>query len=459
MQLFAPDDPRPLHFMGVGGAGMSSLALLARRRGVTVTGCDIDPAGAMDVANAGAEIAIGHDAAHVKGARAVVHTAAVALDHPELQAARDAGIPVVRRADALHAVVESGTVVAIAGTHGKTTTTVMTTEALAHAGCHPTGLAGGRVASWGGNARLDGNHLFVVEADEYDRAFLALRPTVAAITNVEADHLECYGSVADLEAAFVEFAGRARHVVVGAGDRGALRVAGQLAGVVWRVGMEDDADVRVLRVDRSPSGTTGVVRFGSGREVPLRLSVPGLHNVRNAAVALAVVEALGHDSALAARGLERFVGVGRRFEIVGEARGVTVVDDYAHHPTEVTVTIAAARQRFPAARVVAVFQPHLYSRTKAHGDAFGIALSLADVVVVTEVYGARERPMAGVTGRKVAKAAERAGAETHWLPHRDALADRLLELARDGDVVLTMGAGDITDVGRELYRRLRGRAA
>src|SRR2546423_911212 len=225
MTLFTTVDPRPIHFMGIAGAGMSGLALLAKEQAVAITGCDNDPTGAADLAANGVEIWRGYDPGHVAGARAVVVTAAVPGDHPELKRARALGVPVVRRADALSQAVAGGTVVAVAGTHGKTTTTVMVTEALAAAGRDPTGLAGGRVARWGGNARLGGRDLYVVEADEYDRAFLSLAPAVAVVNNVEADHLECYdGSVAALEQAFAQFAGRARRVIAGGDDAGALRV-------------------------------------------------------------------------------------------------------------------------------------------------------------------------------------------------------------------------------------------
>src|SRR5467141_1579526 len=235
MTLFAPGDPRPIHFMGIGGAGMSALALLAKHQGVAITGCDTDPSGAADLAALGVRIWRGHDPGHLDGARAVVVTAAVAQEQPELERARALGIPVVRRADALGQVVAGGTVVAVAGTHGKTTTTVMLTEALAAAGRDPTGLAGGRVARWGGNARMGGRELFVVEADEYDRAFLSLAPSVAVVNNVEADHLECYdGSVAALEQAFAQFAGGARRVISGGDDPGAQRVMSALRAPVWR---------------------------------------------------------------------------------------------------------------------------------------------------------------------------------------------------------------------------------
>ncbi len=456
MTLFGMGDPRPIHFMGIGGAGMSGLALLAKHEGLAITGCDSDPSGAADLAAMGVEIWRGHDPGHVEGARAVVVTAAVAAQHPELERARAQGIPVVRRADALGLAVAAGTVVAVAGTHGKTTTTVMVTEALAAAGRNPTGLAGGRVAQWRGNARIGGRELFVVEADEFDRAFLALTPTVAVVNNVEADHLECYGSVAALEQAFAQFAGRARRVIVGGDDAGALRVAAAIGGAVpvWRVGLGGDADVRIEDAELAAGESRARVHLPGGGAVSLRLRVPGLHNVRNAAVALAVVHALQADRAAALEALQRFTGVARRFERLGDAGGVTLVDDYAHHPTEVAATLAAARQVFPRRRVVAVFQPHLYSRTALHGEALGRALAAADVVVVAPIYGAREQAMPGVTADLVARGAARAGAATTAVRDRAAVPERVARLVRSGDVVFTLGAGDITLVGRELLDRL-----
>ncbi len=453
MHLFTPNDPRPIHFMGIAGAGMSALALIARRRGVPVTGCDTHPSGAAELAQLGAQIVAGHDSGHVTGARAVVYTAAVPSDHAELAAARAAGIPVVRRADALQAAVEGGTVIAVAGTHGKTTTTAMIADALAAAGRDPTALAGGRVAGWGGNARIGSDALFVVEADEYDRAFLSLRPTVAVVTNVEADHMECYGSLDALEAAFREFADRAERVLVGADDAGAQRVARALRPPVWRVGLATFAELRVTAVRRDADRTTAKLTLPDGATRRLALAVPGLHNVRNAAMAVGAVVAVGADVDPALDALAAFTGVGRRFETLGTVRGVTVVDDYAHHPSEVAATLGAARQRYPEARLVVVFQPHLFSRTRALGEAMGITLSAADVVVVTEVYAAREAPLPGVSGRLVADAARRAGAAVHWVPERAALVAELEGLVRTGDVVLTLGAGDVTEVGREFIRR------
>ena len=453
MDLFNPADTRPIHFMGIGGAGMSALALIAVRRGVRVTGCDADPAGAADLSALGVRVHGGHDPSHLEGARAIVVTAAVPAEHPELRRARELNLPVVPRKVALAALVGEARSVGVSGTHGKTTTTVMTTEALAAAGLHPTGLAGGRVAAWGGNARIDGDALFVVEADEYDQAFLTLHPTVAIVNNVEADHLECYGSVEALEDAFVEFAGRARAALVSADDPGARRIAARVHGS-RRFGFSPDAEIRIGEVAQGAGGTEATVSWAGGPSVRLRLGVPGIHNLRNAVGALGAVEALGGSLEPALEALAAFEGVGRRFERLGEHGGVAVVDDYAHHPSELEATLAAARQAFPGRRLVAVFQPHLYSRTVAHGEAMGRALAAADLVFVTEIYAAREQPVAGVSGRQVAEAATRAGADARFEPARAEVGGRVRDALLPGDVVLTLGAGDITRVAPELVRWL-----
>jgi len=435
---------------------MSGLALIACRRGVAVTGCDADPSGAEDLAALGVPIATGHSPAHVDNVRAVVHTAAVSAEHPELSRARALGLPVVPRKLALAELVAGRTVVAVSGTHGKTTTTVMTTEALAAAGQDPTGIAGGRVGSWGGNARIAGDALFVVEADEYDQAFLTLHPTVAVVNNVEPDHLECYGSLDALEDAFVEFASRAELVVVGADDEGARRVAARLGSRAKTFGVAKDADIRIENLSQTPGETAADVVLPGVGVARLRLGMPGLHNLRNAAGALvAALHIAPGKVEQALDALRRFRGVGRRFERLGEFKGVEIVDDYAHHPSELAATLAAARQAFPSRRLIAVFQPHLFSRTAAHGTAMGEALAEADVVVVTEVYAAREEPIPGVSGRQVAEAAERAGADTIFEADRPAVGRRVLALLRPGDVVLTLGAGDITRVGRELVQWLQ----
>ena len=332
----------------------------------------------------------------------------------------------------------------------------MTTEALVGAGFDPTGLAGGRVSAWGGNAKLASDSLFVVEADEYDQAFLTLQPTIAVINNVEPDHLECYGSVDAMERAYVQFAGHARRVLIGNADPGADRVAAEVSpDRRWRFG-PGAADFEMGSVRLEPSGSQALVRLPDGRTTALSLQVPGIHNLRNATAALGAVVALGGDPERAAVALAGFRGVGRRFDRVGEVAGVAVVDDYAHHPTELVATLAAMRQAFPTRRLVAAFQPHLFSRTALHADAMGAALAAADVVVVADVYPAREQPLPGVTGALVADAARRRGAEVVYQPARRALTDTVVGILRTGDVLVTMGAGDITLLGPEVLRRLAG---
>jgi UDP-N-acetylmuramate--alanine ligase len=450
MNLFLPSGRRPLFFVGIGGAGMSALAMIALRKGIPVSGSDLDVSGCADLLGQGAQIFSGHAAEQIGEARAVVVSAAIPPGHVEVEAARARGIPVVLRKDALAGLIGTARCVAIAGTHGKTTTTAMTTEAVAAAGFAVTGIAGGRVEAWGGNARIGGDELYVVEADEYDQAFLTLQPTIAVVNNVEADHLECYGSIEALEDAFVSFASRADRTLVGNDSAGAERVAERLpARRVWRFGPAA-ADLRLEAIVPSVRGTSASLALPDGRSVELRLQVPGVHNLRNAAAALGVVVALGGDSDPALEALALFQGVGRRFERLGEFAGVATVDDYAHHPTELRATLAAARQSFPGRRLVAVFQPHLFSRTAAQAEAMGQALAAADLAIVTDVYAAREQPIPGVSGELVARAVGQAGGVAVYEPSRVKLAARVAGLLRPGDVLLTLGAGDITRLGREV---------
>jgi UDP-N-acetylmuramate--alanine ligase len=274
------------------------------------------------------------------------------------------------------------------------------------------------------------------------------------VNNVEADHLECYGSVENLEAAFVEFAGRARRVLVGANDAGARRIGARLGSKALTFGL-DQADLLLSNVEQRPSGSRAGLRFPDGRQVTLRLAVPGVHNLRNATAALGVVWSLDGRLEPALEALASYRGLGRRFERLGEVGGVVLVDDYAHHPSELVATLAAARQAFPDRRLVAVFQPHLFSRTASHGIAMGQALAAADLAVVAEIYAAREQPVAGVTAALVVDAAKLAGGQVVYEPDRSRLTERVRDLIKPGDVVLTLGAGDITKVGRELVEWLR----
>jgi UDP-N-acetylmuramate--alanine ligase len=388
-----------------------------------------------------------------------VVTSAVPASHPELERARALGIPVIRRAEALADAVAVGDVVGIAGTHGKTTTTVMTTEALAAAGLAPTGIAGGRVGAWRGNLSDGGERLFVVEADEYDRSFLALAPTVAVVTNIEADHLDIYADLADIRDAFARFVRGARVIVLCADDPGANTLPTPNSAEVIRYGIESpDARLVARDVRTTSSGTTFSVVYDGDDEGEVMLRVPGHHNVLNALAGLASGLALGSTVAGMAPGLAAFAGVERRFQRVGEAAGVVVVDDYAHHPTELRVTLAAARAAFPGRRIVAAFQPHLYSRTRDFASEFGAALAEADAIFLTEIYPARERPIDGVSAALVERAAVDAGGAIGWRGERSELADALARAVRSGDVVLTIGAGDITRTGPELLARLTAAA-
>jgi UDP-N-acetylmuramate--alanine ligase len=455
MTLFDPHDPRPVHFVGIAGAGMSALAELLARRGITVTGCDASPGrnSALDLL----EIAVDshHDPSHVAGAQAVVATSAMPRDHAELAKARELGIPVIRRAEALAGAVEAGKSICIAGTHGKTTTTVMTTEALAAAGQRPTGIVGGRVAAWGGNLSRGGDELFVVEADEYDRSFLALLPTVATITNVEADHLDIYRDLDDIRGAFAQFASRARAVVVCADDPGASSIKLEATAEIVRYGLASP-DARLVARDlrSADGGAVFIAVYDGSEESEIRLRVPGTHNVLNALAALGSGRALGVSLSAMAPGLAAFGGVDRRFQRLGEARGVAVVDDYAHHPTEIRATLAAARAAFPGRRIIAAFQPHLFSRTRDFAGDFGGALATADTIYLTEIYGAREKPISGVTAALIDGAARDAGRAVTWRGERAALAAALAAGTEPGDVVLTLGAGDITRTGPELLALL-----
>lgn len=459
MPLFSSSDPRPVHFIGAAGAGMSALAELLARRGLHVTGCDAGSGSTEDLERLGIIVARAHDPAHVEGARAVVVTSAMPANHPEIERARSLGIPVIRRAEALAEAVAVGDVVAIAGTHGKTTTTVMTTEALAAAGREPTGIVGGRVGAWGGNLSAGGEQLFVVEADEYDRSFLALAPTVAVVTNIEADHLDIYADLADIRGAFAQFVSGARAIVLCADDPGANTLPTPSSAEIIRYGV-DSPDARLVARDfrAVDGGTSFTVVYDGDVLGDVALRVPGRHNVLNALAAIGSGLALGSTAPQLAAGLASFTGVERRFQRLGEAAGVLVVDDYAHHPTEIRATLAAARAAFPGRRLVAAFQPHLYSRTRDFATEFGAALAGADVIYLTEIYPARERPIDGVSASLIERAAREAGGAIGWRGERPELAAALAQAVQAGDVVLTIGAGDITRTGPELLARLTAAA-
>ncbi len=452
----------PIHFIGAGGAGMAPLAEMVMRSGGVVSGCDLESGHASQaLVRRGMAFSQGHDPAHVVGARAVVFTSAIPSNHPELAAARAMGLPVIKRAQALGQWVSAGRVAGVAGTHGKTTTTAMATHVLEHAGLDPTGIVGGEVPAWNGHLRPGSSDIFVVEADEYDRSFHALRPEVAVITNLEADHLDTYGDLDGVRASF-------SHFVEGLELEGTLWVCGDDPGAS-RLGVEGGrrtrtyglaagTQLRASHIRVAGAGSTFTVTEDGVRAGRFRISAPGLHNVRNALAAIGVGRSFGAEWIGIRAGLAAFSGVRRRLEVLGSAAGVKVVDDYAHHPTEVSATLAAVRCGNPGKRLVAVFQPHLYSRTKDFSREFGRALGAADAVWITDVYPAREDPVVGVSGELVARAVPSASSRVVYHPELSTLAPAVAGALSPGDVCVIMGAGSIAAAGPQVLALLQERS-
>jgi len=448
-----------VHFMGMGGAGMCALAELLLSRGGSITGCDLkDSQSIQDLAELGVGFSMGHDSCHVLNASALVVTSAVPSDHPELVAARELNIPVLKRAEALGAWVNKGKVVAISGTHGKTTTTAMATEILAQGGLDPTGLVGGRVRGWSGNLRRGSDHLFVVEADEYDRSFHTLTPDIAVVTNVEADHLDVYGDYQGVQAGFIRFLDNLRapgRVIACADDHGSSSLLSRFGDLGYSYGTTAGSMLRAVDVTITEDSTDCLVMEDGGLVGRLSVSMGGIHNLRNALGAAAVARVLDTPWRAIFDALSGFKGVDRRLEYLGERCRVVVLDDYAHHPTEIRAALDTARKMYPSARLVVAFQPHLFSRTRDFSEDFGVALARADSVWVTDVFAARERPIPGITGQTVAEAVEKAGSKhTQYVPELDELTNLLAEELREGDVLITLGAGSIENVGNQVLNQL-----
>jgi UDP-N-acetylmuramate--alanine ligase len=445
---------RRLHFVGAGGVGMSGLAeILLLSTPLEISGCDKERSENTERLTAlGAKIAYGHDAAHVEQADLVVISSAIAEASPEVAAARRRGIPVIRRAEMLAEIMRLKQGIAVAGTHGKTTTTSLTGMVLTEAGFDPTIVVGGRVRILGTNARLGKGDFLVAEADEYDRSFLELTPVVAVVTNIEADHLDTYRDLADILEAFAIFANRVAFygaVVACLDDPGVREILPRVKRRVVTYGESPEAALRAGEIRLEASGTTFEVWEGTTWSLgTVWLPLPGRHNVLNALAAIAVGRELSIPFPTIARALKDFTGVIRRFETKGERGGVLVLDDYAHHPTEIAATLAAARQVHPGRRLVALFQPHLYSRTRDFAEAFGRALLACDLAIVTDVYPSREKPIPGVTGEVVARAARHAGhPNVMYVSDRKQVAGELERVLKSGDLLLTMGAGDVVRLG------------
>ena len=444
LDMELPAELGSTHFVGIGGSGMSGIARLFLEAGHRVTGSDLrDTDAVAELRELGAQIAIGHDASHVRDADTLVVTGALWQDNPEYQEALRRGIPVLHRSLALNWLIRGHRTISIAGAHGKSTSTGMLVTALRELGADPSFVNGGVIAGYGRSSAYGADDLFVVEADESDGSFLLYNTAIALITNVDADHLDHYGTQEAFEDAFVQFAQNATEfVVVSSDDPGTIAVADRLVDTrLIPFGLAASADVRIHSVVAE-----GPVSFSvayDGKDYAAHLANPGAHNAVNAAGVFAILVELGWDPDAVLRALETFQGTGRRFELRGTARGVRVFDDYAHHPTEVAAALATARSVVGTGRVIAVHQPHLYSRTQLlAGDFAETYERLADHTVVLDVYGAREDPIPGVTGAMVSERFHDQS-RVDYLPDWQAAAEQVAAIARDGDLVMTLSCGDV----------------
>ena len=454
-----------VHLIGIGGSGLSAIARLLMESGKTVTGSDrvLSPE-AQALVRDGIHISIGHNAQNVIGADLVVRSSAIPDSNPEVQAARNAGIPVLKRSDYLGQLMTNDQCIAIAGTHGKTTTTAMTASTLYALGVDPSYIIGGIAKNLGSNAHAGRGGYFVIEADEYDRMFHGLNPQIAVITNMEHDHPDCFPTPQDYRDAFEIFVNRIKPdgvLLACADDTEASQLAAKAAAgrTVFTYGKQENAHYQAQNIQRNEAGGFSfniVQRTQPGvTAAPLAavsLSVPGFHNINNATACMAIVHQLGLNLSKAAAALQQFKGAGRRFDLRGTAAGITVIDDYAHHPTEITATLEAARTRFQQRRLFVVWQPHTYSRSEALQDEFIQALRVADQVMITSIYAAREKD----TGFSAQQIAEKMPVSTTtYAPALEDAAQQLLKKLQPGDVLLILSAGDAIQISEEVFAALQ----
>jgi len=452
---------RKLHFVGIGGIGMSGIAEILLDQGFKVSGSDRALSEVTErLQNLGASIFEGHRANNIANdVDTVVYSSAVQPDNPEILEAQGRKIPIVRRAEMLAEVMRLKYGIGIAGTHGKTTTTSMTSLVLMEGGLDPTVIVGGKLSGLGGtNARLGRGEFIVVEADEYDRSFLSISPTIAVLTTLETDHLDCYRDLEDIKSAFIQFANKVPFygfIVLCLDEPALLDIMPSLSKKkIITYGLNPQADVQAVDI-RHKDNTTTFTLIRANKELgTVTLQVPGKHNVQNSLGAIAVGLELGVPFEEIKSGIEKFSGVYRRWEKKGEVNGIAVYDDYAHHPTECRATLSGVKAGWRR-RVVCVFQPHLYSRTRDFYEDFGKAFLLADVLVVTDIYPAREEPIQGVTGELIVNAAKQFGhKDVHYIADKKHVPAFLKTIAKSGDIVITMGAGDIWKYGEEFLKTL-----
>lgn len=453
---------RHIHMVGIGGIGMSGMAEILLQKGYAVTGSDASKGETINrLKELGAKIHIGHDEKNIEGADVVVFTSAVKADENlETKAAMEAGIPVIKRAEMLAELMRMKYGVGIAGTHGKTTTTTMVGHVIQDGGFDPTIIVGGKVHSFSEtNAVVGKGDIIIVEADEFDRTFLRLTPSLALITNIEAEHLDIYDNLEDVKDAFVEFANKVPFygaVVLCLDDANVRSIIPQLERRTITYGLTPQAKIRARNIEVNQFTSTFAV-LNEGDELgDITLKAPGKHNVKNALAAIAAGLELNIDFEQIKSGLERFEGVFRRFQLKADIDNVMVIDDYAHHPTEVQATLKAARNGWKDRRIVAVFQPHLYSRTQDLYQNFGSSFFDAEVCVITDVYPSREEPIEGVNGKLIADSAKEYGhRQVHYVEDKKELPARLSEIVQAGDVIITMGAGDIYKYGEAFVETLK----
>lgn len=456
---------KKLHFVGIGGIGMSGIAEILIDQGFTITGSDRAASDNTERLEAlGAKVYIGHEATNLEpDVDAVVYSSAVRTDeNPETIAAQQRKIPVIRRAEMLAEVMRLKYGIGIAGTHGKTTTTSMVSLVLMEGGVDPTVIVGGRLHGLAGsNARMGKGDFIVVEADEYDRSFLSITPTIAVLTSLETDHLDCYRDLEDIKGAFIQFAAKVPFYgfVVLCLDEPALQdIMPRIKKKIITYGLNGQADLQAVDIAHKANRTRFTVLRNGAELGEIEIQIPGKHNVLNALAAIAVGLELDVPFAKVKAGIEKFTGVFRRWEVKAELQGLTIVDDYAHHPTEIKVTLTGVKAGWRR-RVICVFQPHLYSRTRDFYDDFGRSFFNADVLVITDVYPAREEPIQGVSGELIANAAREFGhKQVHYVPDKKSIPEFLMKIKQEGDIIITMGAGDIWRFGEQFIGMLKGKS-
>ncbi len=451
---------KKLHFVGIGGAGMSGIAEILVNLGYQVSGSDSTPSEMTEyLAKIGIKIQHAHVAENVEGIDVVVISSAINPSNPEVQEARHRGIPVIKRAEMLGELMRLKFSIGVAGTHGKTTTTSMIGRILQHANLMPTLIVGGVVAELGTGAALGTGDYLVAEADEYDKSFLAMFPSMAVVLNVEPDHLECYNGMEDLLGSFLTYINRVPFygsAIISADDPNIQSFRDKISRPYATFGFSNDADYRAVDVRLEPHRTMFSVYHKTDLLGDIILRVPGKHNVANSLAAIAACRELDVPFAPIADALREFRGVGRRFEQIAEVNRILVIDDYAHHPTEIKATLSAAKDVYPDRRIVAIFQPHLFSRTQQFVKEFAQALSIADQVILTDIYPARELPVPGVTSEIIKREAEKLGAKQfQYVGVKENALDAIEKMARQGDVIITIGAGSITYIKHMIVERIK----